>query len=206
MYICQSQSPNSSHPPPPLSPLGVHTFVLSICGEKCFDRGRQAIHNKTLNSDLEAQTRKASWRRRCLIWDWKVEHDLVGTHSRRRLEVELELELEKEAGSDHEAKRAWTLSWGLWEAKKGWTLPQGRAHERLILSACRKAPSGVYGENCRAFRGDDSANCWCAGNNPNWAWKWGEKNQITKESEDSCASRRMCSSLEPSGLGKCKLE
>ena len=29
MYICQSQSPNSSHNhhPPPLSPLGVHTFV-----------------------------------------------------------------------------------------------------------------------------------------------------------------------------------
>ena len=32
MYICQSQSPNSSHHhPPPLSPLGVHTFVLYIC-------------------------------------------------------------------------------------------------------------------------------------------------------------------------------
>ena len=31
MYICQSQSPNSSHLPPLLFPLGVHTFVLYIC-------------------------------------------------------------------------------------------------------------------------------------------------------------------------------
>ena len=33
VYICQSQSPNSSHhhPPPPLSPLGVHMLVLYIC-------------------------------------------------------------------------------------------------------------------------------------------------------------------------------
>ena len=31
VYICQSQSPNSSHPCPPRSPLGVHTFVLYIC-------------------------------------------------------------------------------------------------------------------------------------------------------------------------------
>ena len=34
VYTCQSQSPNSSHPhphPPPLSPLGVHMFVLYIC-------------------------------------------------------------------------------------------------------------------------------------------------------------------------------
>ena len=35
MYICQSQSPNSSHhnhcPPPQLSPFCVHTFVLYIC-------------------------------------------------------------------------------------------------------------------------------------------------------------------------------
>ena len=29
MYICQSQSPSSSHHP--LSPLGIHTFVLHIC-------------------------------------------------------------------------------------------------------------------------------------------------------------------------------
>ena len=35
MYICQSQSPNSSHhqPTTPLCPLGVHTFVLYIWGE-----------------------------------------------------------------------------------------------------------------------------------------------------------------------------
>ena len=36
VYICQSQSPNSSHhhhppSPPLLSPLGVHTFVFYIC-------------------------------------------------------------------------------------------------------------------------------------------------------------------------------
>ena len=35
MYICQSQSPSSSHhhplSPPLLCPLGVHTFVLYIC-------------------------------------------------------------------------------------------------------------------------------------------------------------------------------
>ena len=32
VYICQSQSPNASPcPPPPLSPLGVHRFVLYIC-------------------------------------------------------------------------------------------------------------------------------------------------------------------------------
>ena len=33
VYTCQSQSPNSSHhhQRPPLSPLGVHTFVLYIC-------------------------------------------------------------------------------------------------------------------------------------------------------------------------------
>ena len=30
VYVCQSQSPNSSHPHP-ISPLGVHTFVLYIC-------------------------------------------------------------------------------------------------------------------------------------------------------------------------------
>ena len=33
VYICQSQSPNSSHHhhPSPTSPFGVHTFVLYIC-------------------------------------------------------------------------------------------------------------------------------------------------------------------------------
>ena len=29
MYMCQSQSPNSSHPTP--FPLGIHTFVLYVC-------------------------------------------------------------------------------------------------------------------------------------------------------------------------------
>ena len=34
VYICQSQSPNSSHhhhSRPPLPPLGIHTFVLYVC-------------------------------------------------------------------------------------------------------------------------------------------------------------------------------
>lgn len=53
--------------------------------EKGLDRARQGIHNMALNSDLEGQTRKASWRRQCLIRDWKVEHDLMGTDSRRRV-------------------------------------------------------------------------------------------------------------------------
>ena len=33
VYMCQSQSPNSSHPP---SPLGNHKFVLYICDCFCF--------------------------------------------------------------------------------------------------------------------------------------------------------------------------
>ena len=53
--------------------------------DKGLDRARQGIHNMALNSDLEGQTRKASWRRQCLIRDWKVEHDLMGTDSRRRV-------------------------------------------------------------------------------------------------------------------------
>ena len=81
-----------------------YTHTHTHTHTQVFDRGRQGIHNKALSSDLEAQTRKASWRRWCLIWECKLEPDLVGTHSGRRLEVEPELV--GEAGSDHEAKRA----------------------------------------------------------------------------------------------------
>ena len=36
-FICRSQSPNSSYHPP-LSPLGVHIFVLYVCARKLLKR------------------------------------------------------------------------------------------------------------------------------------------------------------------------
>lgn len=69
------------------------------------------------------------------------------------LELQREVELEREAGPDHEVKRVWTLCLVLWKAKKGWRHRGfGRAHEPVVLSVCRKAPSGGSGENCRVFR------------------------------------------------------
>ena len=46
MYMCQSQSPNSSHPTP--FPLGIHTFVLYVC--LCFCFGNKIIYTNFLDS------------------------------------------------------------------------------------------------------------------------------------------------------------
>ena len=57
--VCQSPSPSSSPPPlPPLSPLGVHTFVLYICVSTSALQTRTEPH---LKKHEEKQIKKSSF-------------------------------------------------------------------------------------------------------------------------------------------------